>query len=318
MLLKADPTFYPSPKLAMRAPKENVAYVAALNANGAHKPDALVVIDVDPQSKSYAQIIGRVDMPNVGDELHHFGWNACSSALCPYAAHPHVERRYLVVPGLRSSRIHIIDTKPDPRQPKIVKVIEPKEVADRTGYSRPHTLHCGPDGIYISALGAPNGEGPGGIFALDDYTFEPLGRWEVERGPQYFGYDFAWHLGYDVAVTSEWGTPNMVESGVNPELLLAGRYGHSLHIWDLRKRRHLQALDLGPEQQMVLELRPAHDPTKAWGFVGVVVSLKDLSSSIWLWHREDNGKWAIKKVIDIPAEPADPEQLPPLLKGFKA
>ena len=318
MLLKADPTFYPSPKLAMRAPKENVAYVAALNANGAHKPDALVVIDVDPQSKSYAQIIGRVDMPNVGDELHHFGWNACSSALCPYAAHPHVERRYLVVPGLRSSRIHIIDTKPDPRQPKIVKVIEPKEVADRTGYSRPHTLHCGPDGIYISALGAPNGEGPGGIFALDHYTFEPLGRWEVERGPQYFGYDFAWHLGYDTAVTSEWGTPDMVENGVNPELLLAGKYGHQLHFWDLRKRRHVQSVDLGAEYQMALELRPAHDPTKAWGFVGVVVSLKDLSSSIWLWHREDNGKWAIKKVIDIPAEPADPEQLPPLLKGFKA
>jgi methanethiol oxidase len=318
MLLKADPTFYPSPKLAMQAPKENIAYVAALNANGAHKPDALVVVDVDPQSKSYAQIVGRVDMPNVGDELHHFGWNACSSALCPYAAHPHVERRYLVVPGLRSSRIHIIDTKPDPRQPKIVKVIEPKEVADRTGYSRPHTLHCGPDGIYISALGSPNGEGPGGIFALDHYTFEPLGRWEVERGPQYFGYDFAWHLGYDTAVTSEWGTPNMVENGVNPELLLAGKYGHQLHFWDLRKRRHVQSLDLGAEQQMVLELRPAHDPTKAWGFVGVVVSLKDLSSSIWLWHREHDGKWAIKKVIDIPAEPADPEQLPPLLKGFKA
>jgi selenium-binding protein 1 len=317
MLFKADPTFYPSPKLAMQAPKETLAYVAALNANGGRKPDALVVVDVDPTSKGYGEIVGRVDMPNVGDELHHFGWNACSSALCPYSAHPHVERRYLVVPGLRSSRIHIVDTKPDPRQPKIVKVIEPKEVVDRTGYSRPHTLHCGPDGIYISALGSPSGDGPGGIFALDHYTFEPLGRWEVDRGPQYFGYDFAWHLGHDAAVTSEWGTPNMVEEGVNPELLLAGKYGHSLHFWDLRKRRHLQSVDLGAEQQMVLELRPAHDPTKAWGFVGVVVSLKDLSSSIWLWHR-NNGNWAVQKVIEIPAEPADPESLPPLLKGFKA
>ena len=317
MLFKADPTFYPSPKLAMQGPKETLAYVAALNANGGKKPDALVVVDVDPTSKGYGEIVGRVDMPNVGDELHHFGWNACSSALCPYSAHPHVERRYLVVPGLRSSRIHIVDTKPDPRQPKIVKVIEPKEVADRTGYSRPHTLHCGPDGIYVSALGSPSGDGPGGIFALDHYTFEPLGRWEVDRGPQYFGYDFAWHLGHDAAVTSEWGTPNMVEDGVNPELLLAGKYGHSLHFWDLRKRRHLQSVDLGAEQQMVLELRPAHDPTKAWGFVGVVVSLKDLSSSIWLWHR-DNGNWAVQKVIEIPAEPADPESLPPLLRGFKA
>jgi len=317
MLFKADPTFYPSPQLAMRAPREGLAYVAALSANGGKKPDALVVVDVDSKSKTYGQIVGRVDMPNVGDELHHFGWNACSSALCPYAAHPHVERRYLIVPGLRSSRIYILDTKPDPRQPKIVKVIEPDEVEARTGYSRPHTVHCGPDGIYLSALGSPSGDGPAGIFALDHYTFEPLGRWEVERGPQYFGYDFAWHLGYDTAITSEWGTPKMVEDGINPEALLAGKYGHSLHVWDLRKRRHLQALDLGAEQQMVLELRPAHDPTKAYGFAGVVVSLKDLSSSIWLWHRT-NDKWEIKKVIEIPAEPGDPEQLPPLLKGFKA
>jgi methanethiol oxidase len=130
-------------------------------------------------------------------------------------------------------------------------------------------------------------------------------------------YDFWWHLGYDTLITSEWGTPNMVQAGINPELLLKGEYGHAVHVWDLRKRRHLQTLDLGAEQQMVLELRPAHDPVRAYGFVGVVVSLKDLSASIWLWHR-NSGNWAIQKVIEIPAEPADADRLPPLLKGFKA
>src|ERR1700675_3226387 len=317
MLLTPDPTFYPSPRLAMQAPVERLAYVALLNPTQDGRPDGMAVVDVDPVSKSYGRVVGHIDMPNAGDELHHFGWNACSSALCPYAPHPHIERRYLITPGLRSSRIHVIDTKPDPRQPKIVKVIEPDEIAARTGYSRLHTVHCGPDGIYVNALGSPDGEGPGGIFALDHYTFEPLGRWEVERGSQYFAYDFAWHLGYDTAITSEWGTPKMVEDGIIPETLLAGKYGHHLHVWDLRKRKHLQSLDLGAEQQMVLELRPAHDPTKAYGFAGAVVSLKDLSSSIWLWHRS-SGNWEVKKVIEIPAEPADPELLPPLLKGFKA
>src|SRR5438045_2258444 len=317
-LLKPDPTFYPSPRLAMQGPPEKYAFVAALNPPGSKLNDALLVVDVDPDSPTYGSQVGEVRMPEFGDELHHFGWNACSSALCPYAPHPHVERRYLVVPGIRSSRIHIIDTKPDPRKPKIVKVIEPEDVAARTGYSRPHTIHCGPDGIYMSALGAPNGDGPGGIFALDHYTFEPLGRWEVERGPQYFGYDFAWHLGYDTAVSSEWGTPKMVEDGVNPELLLAGKYGHNLHFWDLRKRRHLQALDLGAEQQMVLELRPAHDPTTAYGFVGVVVSTADLSASIWLWQQQADGSYDARKVITIPPEPADPDQLPDALKPFSA
>jgi selenium-binding protein 1 len=109
----------------------------------------------------------------------------------------------------------------------------------------------------------------------------------------------------------------MIENGVNPEILLKGGYGHHLHIWDLPKRRHKQAIDLGGEQQMVLELRPAHDPSKAYGFVGVVTSLKDLSASVWTWYLESN-TWKVKKVIEIPAEAADPKDLPPLLQGFKA
>ena len=314
---RPDPSFYPSARMAMQAPAEKLAYVAMLNVEPEPRPDALGVVDVDPASSGYGTLVGRVDMPKVGDELHHFGWNACSSALCPYAPHPHVERRYLIVPGLRSSRMHIIDTKPDPRNPKIVRVIEPEELAERTGYSRPHTTHCGPEGIYVSALGAPNGDGPGGIFIMDCESFDVLGRWEVERGPQYLAYDFWWHLGYDTLLSSEWGTPKMIENGIVPELLLGGKYGHQLHFWDLKRRRHSQVLDLGAEQQMALELRPAHDPTKAYGFCGVVVSLKDLSASIWLWHR-DGAKWAVRKIIEIPAEPADPEKLPPLLKGFGA
>ncbi len=317
---RPDQTFYPSPKMAAQAAPEKLAYVAMLNSDPT-RHDALGVVDADPASGSYGQFISRVDMPNAGDELHHFGWNACSSCLCPHAPHPHMERRFLVVPGMRSSRIHIIDTKPDPRHPRIVKVIEPDEVVRATGYSRPHTSHCGPDGIYMNALGGKDGNGPGGIFLIDAETFKLKGPWEADRGPQYLTYDFWWHLGHDTLLTSEWGTPNMVESGVIPELLLAGKYGHAIHVWDLPKRRHKQVLDLGPEQQMVLELRPAHDPTETYGFAGVVTSLKDLSASVWLWHREGsngNGRWNVRKVIEIPAEPADPELLPPLLKGFGA
>ena len=68
---------------------------------------------------------------------------------------------------------------------------------------------------------------------------------------------------------------------------------------------------------MLLELRPAHDPRKDYGFACVVTSLKDLSASIWLWHR-DGEEWKIQKVITIPAEPAEPDRLPELLKGFGA
>ncbi len=146
-----------------------------LNPTGEGLPDAIGVVDVDPSSDTYARLVGKVEMPEAGDELRHFGWNACSSCLCPTASQPHMERRYLVVAGLRSSRIMILDTQPDPRNPTVVKTISAEEIAAKTGYSRPHTSHCGPDGIYMNALGSVDGDGPGGIFVLDPETFEIRG-----------------------------------------------------------------------------------------------------------------------------------------------
>jgi methanethiol oxidase len=320
MQWKPDPTFYPSPSHAMEAPQEKLAYVALLDP-AKQRPDAIGVVDVDPSSPTYGRQVGQADMPSPGDELHHFGWNACSSHLCAYAASPHIERRYLIVPGIATSRIAVFDTKPDPLRPELVKVIDGETIAEKTGYTALHTAHCGPDGIYVNGLGDVNGDGPGGIFRIDHETFDVEGKWEVDRGPQYLSYDFAWHLGHDTMITSEWGTPNMVKDGVNPELLLGGKYGHALHVWDMRKRKHLQTLDLGAEQQMVLELRPARDPSKAYGFAGVVISLEDLSASVFIWYLDGtNGsaQWKTKKVITIPAEPANPDDLPPLLKGFSA
>ena len=155
------------PKWPCKPAPEKLAYLALINPEQNGRPDEIAVIDLDPSSSSYAQMVGNVAMSAAGDELHHFGWNACSACLCPYAAHPHTERRYLIVPGINSSRIHIIDTKPDPRQLKIVKVIEPEELAERAGYSAPHTVHCGPEGVLISALGAPDGGAPCGVFVMD-------------------------------------------------------------------------------------------------------------------------------------------------------
>ena len=124
-LLQPDPTFYPSPRLAGEAPAERLGYVGVLNP-GNGKPDGMAVVDMDPQSSTYSTVVSTLDFPNTNDEVHHFGWNACSSALCPYSPHPHLERRYLIVPTLKTSRIYVIDTKPDAYRPTLVKTIEPE------------------------------------------------------------------------------------------------------------------------------------------------------------------------------------------------
>src|SRR3954447_2824727 len=110
----------------------------------------------------------------------------------------------------------------------------------------------------------------------------------------------------------------MVEDGLIGELLLGNKYGHKLHIWDLEKRRHVQEIDLGPEHQMALELRPAHDPRKAYGFVGVVTSTADLPAWVWMWGKRAGGSSTAEKAITIPAEPAEADQLPPILQPFGA
>ena len=135
-----DPTFYPTALDAMRAPPEALAYVALLGTDGV-TPDALGVVDTDSASRSYGELVEQVEFPDIGNELHHLGWNACSSHLCPWAPNAHVDRRYLIVPGTHSSRIHVLDTLPDPRRPELVKVIEGDEVMRKTGYAAPHTVH---------------------------------------------------------------------------------------------------------------------------------------------------------------------------------
>ena len=56
---RPDPTFYPSPRMAMKAPAETLAYVASFDPTR-RVPDAISVVDVDPASVTYSQVVGTV------------------------------------------------------------------------------------------------------------------------------------------------------------------------------------------------------------------------------------------------------------------
>ncbi len=283
---------YASPEVARQQPAEKLIYVAALyEGTGIDKPDFVAVVDVDPSSSSYGQIVGRTDMPNVGDELHHFGWNACSSA-----CHSSLARDTLIVPGFRSSRIHMLDVS-DPRSPQIKNVIEGEEIKEKLGLSAPHTVHCMPgDIVTISMLGDADGNSPGGFAILDARDFSIAGRWENEPGDLEFMYDFWYQPRQNTLVSSEWGAPNTFKDGFNPADVAAGKYGRKLHFWDLERRTPVQTIDLGDEGWIPLELRWQHDPDSAQGYVGAT-----LSSNIIRFYR-DNGSWAVEKVIDVANE----------------
>ena len=296
---------YASPQEAMEAPREDIVYVAGLyEGTGEERPDFLAVVDVNPSSDTYSQIIHTTDMPNVGDELHHYGWQICSSAC--HAENR--ERKHLVVPGLRSSRIHIVDVATDPRAPQIVKIIEPGEVKQKTGLSAPHTVHCMPgDNVVMSMLGNAEGGRGGGYLVLDAQSFEIKGRWEANGAPE-LTYDFWYQPRKNVFLSSEWAAPEIFMPGFNLEDVAAGHYGHSIHFWDLEKRTVQQSIDLGETGMVPLEIRWLHDPDAETGFVGAA-----LSSTMWRYYRDD-GEWRADKVIEI--ESRDLEGFPIPVPGL--
>jgi selenium-binding protein 1 len=285
MHTREKPTsFHTSPLEAMQAPPEEFLYIACLHqGRGVEKPDFVAVVDAEE-----GRVVHETPMPNIGDELHHFGWNRCSSA-CHGP-----DRSHLIVPGFRSSRIHIVNVADDPRRPRIEQVIEPEEVVRETGYTRPHTVHCMPgDNVVISMLGDADGNGAGGFAVLDAQTFEVKGRWENGGETPSFNYDFWYQPRKNALVSSEFGEPNAYEQGFDLDDVAAGRYGSRLHFWNLAERRLEQTVNLGESGLVPLEARWLHDPDADEGFVGAA-----LSSTMWHFHR-DNGNWAADRVIAV-------------------
>src|SRR5713101_5468269 len=81
-------SFYGSPQEALQAPPEEFLYLGCLHeGTGVDAPDFVAVVDAER-----GEIVHETPMPNVGDELHHYGWNRCSAA-CPGP-----DRSHLIVP----------------------------------------------------------------------------------------------------------------------------------------------------------------------------------------------------------------------------
>jgi selenium-binding protein 1 len=283
------PSFHASPLEAMRGPREDFLYVACTRAGtGVDAPDFLAVVDTNPESETYGSIVHETPMPYVGDELHHFGWNRCSSA-CHGP-----DRSHLIIPGFRSSRIYVVDVATDPRRPQIERVIEPEELVRATGYTRPHTTHCMPgENVVLSMLGDAEGNAAGGFAVLDGRTFEVKGRWENGGPRPPMNYDFWYQPRKNTLVSSEFGAPNAYEPGFDLDDVAAGRYGRQLHFWNLESRELEQTIDLGETGLVPLEVRWKHDPEADEGFVGAA-----LSSTMWRFAR-DNGGYRADQVIAV-------------------
>ncbi|XP_072947344.1 methanethiol oxidase [Epargyreus clarus] len=285
---------YASPLDAFRnGIREELLYVVCVQPDNT-KQDYLATVDVDPKSPTYSQVIHRTHTGSVGDELHHSGWNVCSSCYNK----PELKRDFLILPALHSSNVFVVDVGTDPRKPKLHKVIDGSEMRS-FNCSFPHTTHCLANGeIMISTMGDKDENGKGDFVLIDSKTLKVTGTWTKGSKFAKFGYDFWYQPYHDVMVSTEWGTPKYFKTGYHPDdTSNPERYGTSLNVYKWSTHELQQIIDLGSEGCAPLETRFLHDPKSAQGFVGCA-----LEANVYRFYKSTDGKWKAHKVIDIPAK----------------
>jgi selenium-binding protein 1 len=245
--------------------KEKFMYVVATDGQG-NNPDFLALIGTDPEDEDkYGRIFARLDMPNVDDELHHFGYS--------------LDQERLIIPGLFSNRIHVVDLKPNPKKPKITAVYE-NLVAD-SGYIVPHTVIAMPDNlVMVTMIGAYNPTtAPGGVVFLNDRTGEfvdyygPGPKRDADVPPKYM-YDFGLNETNNIAVSTTFGWPANVGGGINP----AG-FGDEITFWNYAGEFPTQTKSL---EYMCGALEVRWIEERNMGMTNCPGT-----SKVWLWEDED-------------------------------
>jgi selenium-binding protein 1 len=271
----------PLPDLTMKMP-------ASLQPK---KADAVFSVDVDPASPTYCQFVSKVEMPKIGDEIHHCGWNTCGGCF----GMPGMCRRYLICPTLMTSRIYVIDTD-NPCDLKLHKIIKHKEL-EMLNATFLHTTHCLPNGnIMISALGDNKFDNLGHFIELDK-DFNVLGKWNSEQNNTEFGYAFWYQPRLNVMISTGWASPNAVKHGFRKEHMDKGLYGKSLYIWNYSARTITQKITLdGEEGWMPFEVRFLHEPTEPHAYVGTAYG----SAIYHIYKDEGEDLWKCQMVEVIP------------------
>ena len=272
---------------AHKAKQERFLYVATI-AQSATDPDFVAVVGADPARSDYGKIVNRIDMPNVGDELHHFGYSR--------------DQKRLLVPGLFSNRIHVFDVGGDGKS-MALRAVNESLVAD-SGYVVPHgTMNMARGKTFVPMIGsATDTTRPAGIVVIDDKTgeferhFGPgPDRDPGDLGPKYM-YDFAAPSDSNLAISTTFGPPALCGGGIDPSCL-----GGEVAVWDLEREEVIQTADLGAHSG-ALEVRFIRKPGVRRAFINTPGT-----SAIWLADDDDrDGVYDFQQVLG----PADGLVLP--------
>jgi selenium-binding protein 1 len=258
--------------------QERYLYVSTI-AQSPTDPDFIAVIGADPRRKDFGKIVNRIDMPNVGDELHHFGYSA--------------DQKRLLVPGLFSSQIHVFDIKGGGKRLSLRTVND--QLAAKSGYVVPHGVMATSRGrALVTMIGATSQTTlPGGVVEIDDKTgafVKHFGPGPVralgQAGPTYM-YDFESLPEANRGISTTFGSPAGVAVGIEPSSL-----GDEVAVWDLRERKVIQTANLG-EHSGALMVHFVLQPGVRRAFINAPGT-----SAIWLADDDDgDGVYDFQQVL---------------------
>ena len=260
---------------------EKFLYLFCVDAD-AKDNDFVAVIDVNPDSDTYAKITYTLDLGSKGNETHHWGYTD--------------DRTRIWAGGLLTSRIWILDVATDPAKPRIEKILE--EIPATTGLSGPHTYYALPGRMLLTFLGSANGALPAGLaeFTNDGKFIRKIDN--PSDAP--YGYDLAVNPTKNRMVTSSF-TPMRNYQKPLAQMDLKD-FGREMVIWDFKERKPIQVAKAGLAP---LEIRWAQKPGSDYGFTNCA-----LDNALWLFRGQPDGQYAFKKVADTAALPADLRQSP--------
>jgi methanethiol oxidase len=250
--------------------RERLLYVWTRDATGAGS-DFLAVVDVDPDSPTFSEIVGEAPTGSTDNEAHHFGYTADGSRI--FAG------------GMFSNKIFIYDVERDPRAPELVRTVD----LGPSGYVGPHTAYAVPGGVLVAMMGAADG-GPGAILQLTDDG----DLIAAHQAPEHNGRPV--HL-YDVAVQPE-ANRMLASSFAHAEHFMHGvpdpeHVGNEVVVWDFETKEVVQVAEL---DLSTVVLRPLRAPGAVGGFLPSA-----FGNSVWFWEDADGrGAFEFHRVLELP------------------
>ncbi len=268
-----------SPFVRLFAPdeRESLLYVWTRDATGTGG-DFIAVIDVDPQSRAFGEIVATAPTGSTNNEAHHFGYTDDASRI--FAG------------GIMSNRMFLYDVGDDARQLRLTRTVD----LTQTGYVGPHTAYAVPGGVLVTMMGDAGGDGAGAIVELDT---EGNVR-KVLPAPMHEGRPV--NL-YDLTVLPQ--TNRMLTTGLAHAAHFAHgppaseQVGNQVVVWDWQRRQVTQIaeIDAGPAV-----LRPLRSQGATSGFVNAL-----FGNTIWYWDEAGDGTLDFERVVELPegSIPAD-------------